>query len=485
MEKEYKGGKVIASGGFGCIFDPALKCTSPETEYKNIKNRITKLMTIKHATEEYKKIQQFYNILKVIPNYENYFLVNGFTLCKPDKLTKHDLTNYKKKCKALTKKNITVKNINNSLDLVLALNMPNAGINVEDFVDMYFTNNNNNNNNNNIIKLNNSLIDLLVNGILQMNKLNVFHCDIKDSNVLVHLDNNESNMKMKTRLIDWGISFSHNNFTGIPKNLYRRPFQYNVPFSSVLFNKEFTKYYNEFLTIHPNPDYYLLREFVINYIFVWNHIRGSGHLSAINDIIKKFFINDLVAIPKEKVKNHVVEYDFTYYYIIEYITKILHHYTKDGKCDIMAYFNTVFLKNIDVWGFVTIYISMFEKLYKYKQVNEVNKYQQLFINKIKYIVVHFLYESPLEPIKTKELADELTKLNILLSKFEINEFSDKILYLQEFVKINKNNKSKNNKTKNNKTKNNKTNKNNVTKRLKTKYLHTETYRSKNKTPKIL
>ena len=66
-----------------------------------------------------------------------------------------------------------------------------------------------------------------------MNKLNVYHCDIKDTNVVVKKETN-----LKTRLIDWGLSFVHNkNKIGIPNKLYRRPFQFNVPFSSILFNK--------------------------------------------------------------------------------------------------------------------------------------------------------------------------------------------------------------------------------------------------------
>ena len=64
-----------------------------------------------------------------------------------------------------------------------------------------------------------------------MNKLNVYHCDIKDANVLVQI--NET--MLKTRLIDWGLSFLYNKkHNGIPRKLYRRPFQFNVPFSSIL-----------------------------------------------------------------------------------------------------------------------------------------------------------------------------------------------------------------------------------------------------------
>ena len=431
-----KGGKIIASGGFGCIFKPALKCEDSDLRETN---KISKLMTAKHANDEYNQIQKFNSVLNRIPNYENYFLVDDFTLCKPEQLTTEDLSNYTKKCKALKKKDITKKNINQSLDKILALNMPYGGIDIEDFVKNYFvpnskftntnvnTNTNpNTNSNSNIIRLNNSLIDLLINGILPMNKLNVFHCDIKDSNVLVK----PTDTKLNTRLIDWGLSLIHNLNEGIPRKLYRRPFQYNVPFSSVLFNKEFLRIYYDFLKINVNPDYFQIREFVVNYIFVWNEIRGAGHLSAINDIVKKLTIKDLVAVKHNKIKSHLVEYDFTYYYIIEYLSQILKKYTQNGKFDMVTYFNTIFLKNIDIWGFVMIYISLYE--YLYNSFETLNEYQMQFIDKIKYIIIHFLYESPIEEINVSSLANELTKLNSLIEKFNIDEPSKKIEYFNSF-----------------------------------------------------
>jgi hypothetical protein len=61
-----------------------------------------------------------------------------------------------------------------------------------------------------------------------------------------------------------------------------------------------------------------MHEFVINYIFTWNEIRGPGHLSAINDIMKKMELGKLSAISEKKVKDHIIEYDFTYYYIVLY-----------------------------------------------------------------------------------------------------------------------------------------------------------------------
>ena len=67
-----KGGKVIASGGYGCVFDPALKC---EGASKREANKISKLMTEDHATSEYEEINKIKDQLDSIPNYQDYFLI--------------------------------------------------------------------------------------------------------------------------------------------------------------------------------------------------------------------------------------------------------------------------------------------------------------------------------------------------------------------------------------------------------------------------
>ena len=404
MILEQNGGKLIASGGYGCVFSPSLKCENQDF-INNNNNNISKLMITKHAQDEYNQINKYKNILKVIPNYTKYFLLNDFVLCKPDKLTKQDLNGYTKKCKPLKKKKITYQNINKSLNKVMIINMPNGGINVKKFIQSYFVSSN-------IIKLNNSLIDLLVNGIVPMNKLNVYHCDIKEGNVLVQTNQTT----LITRLIDWGLSVSYNDKAKIPLKLYRRPFQYNVPFSSIFFNTDFMTLYYKFLENNLNPNYFQIREFVINYIFIWNDIRGSGHLSTINKIIEKLTIKDLTAIKKTKIKEHFIEYDFTYYYIIEYLSKILEKYTNNGSLDIMSYFENVFLKNIDIWGFIMIYIALYQHLYN--TFEDLNEYQIEFITKIKYIIIHFLYENPLEPINVSSLVNELTKLNKIIERDE-------------------------------------------------------------------
>jgi hypothetical protein len=259
-----------------------------------------------------------------------------------------------------------------------------------------------------------------------MNKLNVYHCDIKEGNVLV-----QNKTVFVTRLIDWGLSFTWNDrYKGIPSKIYRRPFQFNVPFSSILFNKDFIKLYNDFLELNPNPSFFNIREFVINYIFIWNDIRGVGHLNIINNIIKKFTINELTAIKDNDTKDHLIKYDFTHYYIVEYLSTILEKYTNNKRLDLITYFKNVFLKNIDIWGFTMIYIEFYSKLYiSFKTLNE---YQMEFIIKIKYIIIHFLYESSITPIDTSSLITELTNLNKLIDNFDVTHPSKKIKYISSF-----------------------------------------------------
>ena len=83
-KKDNVGGRVLASGGFGCVFSPALKC---EGEKKRATGKISKLMSEKHATEEYEEINRLNEKLNKIRRYEDYFLLYDATLCRPAKLT--------------------------------------------------------------------------------------------------------------------------------------------------------------------------------------------------------------------------------------------------------------------------------------------------------------------------------------------------------------------------------------------------------------
>jgi hypothetical protein len=111
MNHSSKGGEAIASGGFGCVFSPALKCKN-----KKRKNHfISKLMTKKYALQEYKEVKNIQQKIDSIPHYEKYFLIYDFQICEPDKLSRLDLKNFEKKCTALPKNDITEKNIKDEI----------------------------------------------------------------------------------------------------------------------------------------------------------------------------------------------------------------------------------------------------------------------------------------------------------------------------------------------------------------------------------
>jgi serine/threonine protein kinase len=249
------GGKMLASGGFGCVFRPALKC---QGKTMRDPNKVSKLMSSKHANEELKEIENMKNKLMGIPNYQDYYLVEDFSICKPAELEKEDLQNFDK-CHALSKptsqihtndKNthLTVNDVNNNLNDLLILNMPFGGIPIDDFVK------NNISNKSLMNKLNDKLLELLIHGIVPLNRNHIYHNDIKDSNVLVRMNKQgQKNINMKTRLIDWGLSCSYKPNNQLPKPWANRPFQFNVPFSVILFTDLFEKSFNTFKnSLEPN-----------------------------------------------------------------------------------------------------------------------------------------------------------------------------------------------------------------------------------------
>ena len=403
-----KGGKVIASGGYGCVFSPALKC---EGSNKRNKNKITKLMTERHAKDEYDEINSIKEKLKDISDYKDYFLVSDLTLCKPAKLEKSDIKSFKKKCSALPKDKITKDNINDSLDKVLALNMPNGGIPVDDYLYE-------NGSIKKILNTNNSLIKLLQNGIIPMNEKNVYHCDIKDSNILV----DEINNNLLTRLIDWGLSTQYipDKDNDFPKTWRNRPLQFNVPFSVIIFSDAFVQKYTEYILNDGKVDEDSLRPFVIDYIHFWIKERGSGHYRFINQIMGILFSRQLTSV-NESDKSILIENDFTMTYITNYIIEILIHFTRfreNGTLNLRIYLDTVFIKIVDIWGFVSTYYPILEIFNE--NYNNLSEEQEEIFELLKELFIKYLYSPRVEPIHENELISDLQKLSKMFSRESSN-----------------------------------------------------------------
>jgi serine/threonine protein kinase len=409
-KKINKGGKVLASGGFGCVFKPALKCSGSTHREKD---KVSKLMTEKHAREEYEEIVAFKTKLDSIKNYENYFLLYDATLCKPARIDTSDLVNYTKKCSALPKSNITRLNINTSLDKVMILNMPNGGVAVDDYIYE-------NGSYDKIYDLHIKLVNLFKKGIIPMNSKNIFHNDIKDSNVLV----DESSEEIKTRLIDWGLSTEYKPFEDEPfPNVWRnRPLQFNVPFSVIIFSDYFIETYSKF--IEDGGDYNdddQLRQFVVNYVTSWMKERGAGHYKFINEIMYILCSKSLTSI-NEKQKPDVIETEFTMHYIVEYIVDILKKYTKfrsDGKLNLRDYLDNVFIKNVDVWGFINVYFPVLELLYN--NYDKLNSDEMELFEILKGIFINYLYLNADTPINKDLLINELNEFGDVIYKIRFDK----------------------------------------------------------------
>ena len=95
-DKPLTGGVPIAAGGYGCVFDPALKCKNSSDPYNP--NFISKLMIRKNAEDEKREIMRFAPILSTIPNAEKYFILN-VNSCIPAPLKQEDLKDFDRKCR--------------------------------------------------------------------------------------------------------------------------------------------------------------------------------------------------------------------------------------------------------------------------------------------------------------------------------------------------------------------------------------------------
>jgi serine/threonine protein kinase len=444
-------GRAIASGGFGCVFSPELKCADkPESSALEKHKRVSKVMIKRYAIEEYEEIQAIRTKLSKVPNYSRYFLVDGFTLCKIKSFSKHDLLNFKKGCKALKRDEIDETNINKPevLDKLLALNMINGGITVDEHIEKHI------HNGIALKKMNDNLTDLLINGIIPMNKVGVYHCDIKDSNILI-------DSKKQPRLIDWGLSTEYHrsmnentNRIDYPSTWYNRPLQYNVPFSVILFTDMFIDNYPVFLKKHgeKNGEEFEreLKEFLRIYIHNWKKDRGLGHYDLINQIVSILFkqeINNNVMVHFNKsssikdseeslesgeikesgranneLKNqdmlHIIKknvnHTFTTSVIVNYLYQILEKFRKNNNITnpdllLRRYLNDVFIEVVDVWGFINTYYPLLEYYYDHSQ-SLSSKGMQLF-DKLKYIFKEYLYSPRVTKINMDDLVNDLKDLD--------------------------------------------------------------------------
>jgi serine/threonine protein kinase len=361
--KNMMGSGSIGSGGYGCVFLPHLSC---ETETENETNTgqtvkyVTKLMTNNHAETEFRLIRSFDKRLRTIPAYSNYFLVANVTKCRPGPLTKRDLRAYDKQCKPLIKKNITRKNINRSLSKVTALRIPYGGDTIDDY---WMTHVNSRSDMETMVA---SMHSLLNRGIIPMNRMGLYHGDIKSSNIMYYQGN--------SKLIDWGLAFDtaykrDQNADGVSRLATYRPFQFNVLPSCIILNAEFRTAVAGLLKTNNNPNRQSIIDFVAGFVSDWNGIRGEGSISILATLYDKLVpyaankcgISHTTAVgPYAKNSKD----DAVPAFAVVYIANILEKYIRDKEFHLEEYYREVYLKSLDIWGFAISFLILFNLLCK-------------------------------------------------------------------------------------------------------------------------
>jgi hypothetical protein len=391
-----KGGKIIGSGGYGCVFRPPLKCKGKNRTKKRM---VSKLMTVKHAKSEYEEILKFKRMLQKIPNYSKYFLLEDISICKPEELSEKDLHRFDTKCRALND-SYNRDSINYQLDKLAILNIPDGGSDLKTYLKSvkYY----------NLPSVNERLINLLVYGIIPMNKKKVLHADLKDSNILM-------NDKYAT-IIDWGLSVIYKS-NEIPEKLQGRSVYYNIPFTSILFNSVFEKMYSTFLK-ENEVSTQTVHAFVKMYIQEWFNYRGNGHYNIIQQIISSLFVNtNLSYMDRNNMAMNFIE---------NYITDVIMKYTAHGKIDLLKYYNEVYIYIIDIWGFLTIYLNILESLAT--NYTQLTSSEILLFDKLKEIVLKYIYEPRVTPINVSQLVSDLKSLDPIFlqctTQHSTTDFSD-------------------------------------------------------------
>lgn len=414
-----KGGKAIDAGSYGCVFDPPLKCANNSIPYN--KNYISKLMYTKDTLSEVDEIDKIKKIVEKIPNQENYFIISNTYSCNPEKLQEEDLSNFDKKCKLFTKRGINKTNVNTNENLkkLSIIVMPNGGINIDKYIynllqlthqDMYKK----------FKLLNNSLINLLLYGIVPMNTMMFNHYDIKAQNIVFSENDGFA------RLIDWGLSGKSDGIH-IPEELKDRSIAFNMPYSDIFFNLFVNNWLpTMFYKIKSSIQFSnaktgqneLLKVVAVTMINKSIEETGEGHYGY---IIENILHNIYKIYSSYHINSTTLDYNvLSYNTIIDYVHAVLIKYVDEkGNFNDTKYFYEVFQKNVDIWGLLMVYLPVIE--FYTMDDNELNKFNIDIINAICRILLKYCFstEFAIKPININELVIELQSISTIIDEIII------------------------------------------------------------------
>ena len=374
------------------------------------------------AFDEMEEIEGILKFIKKNPNNSKYFIINDqVSICKPAPLSKEDLHNYDKVClnTKVGQSGINSTNINENLDKLNIINQIDGGKDLDVYIQThYFKKLNNKERLVEFRKLNTSLINLLINAIVKINKDGLYHLDIKGSNILLGKDGN-------TRLIDWGASFVYhplqntkiqdiyssksitNSKYNIPQRIFNKAiFQFNLPFSIILFFENFDDILIDKMDKIKETKLAEKNE-IVNYlaeeiILISLKESGEGHFQ----LILEYMINTYNYGNNNNNNNSIFTQKDAYNVIIQYISNVLLNFLDFStfKFNLEKFFNNVFRHNIDVYGFLMSYNDF---------ILQDDKKEENIYKELAEIIIEFCYSTKYasKPIPIKTLITRLKMLN--------------------------------------------------------------------------
>lgn len=349
------GGKAIASGGYGCVFRPAIKC---EGEKSPRRDSISKLMKRTKAEDEMDEVKNAEKVLSVIPNYEKYFAVTGYHMCKPAALTKEDEDSFDMECRSPL--GAQFSHVNAHLGTYRLVVSPDLGTDLSKAIkDMFRTaattpgTDGYNDLLRNLVNLNSSAADILENGIAKMAALKFYHSDVKPQNVMTDYNRDLTKPSFtQMKLIDFGLALP-NGASSADVNTF---IMFNAPVSSFLFDRG----------SRLDVDTMLQRA---------GHIASPEKAAAfatkqMEKIVKKYVFKNAsrTHIPYiESVgsvaygSNAKAFRKFLLAFFTQYATRVVLSFIRGGyngapSFNEEKYWNEVYRFNLDVWGFLTTFL---------------------------------------------------------------------------------------------------------------------------------
>ena len=390
-----KGGAAIASGGYGCVFSPPLPCEkgsiSKMTHFKG--KTVSKLMDKYDAEEEVNSVKNVYKALKTLPRLNDYFLF-PVEMCKPEYATESDLEGFSNKCrKFYNNSRIAPNNRGDFPSSARIINMPHGGFELHKLLKEY------RGSGSLAAYMFLAIANLIQKAIVPMNKRGVYHCDLKGENMMVDGFGN-------IRIIDWGLGgvFKKTARNKIPDFIEDRPFQFNLPFSCLIFNDRLKTnkcYSDKTYTLEGSPEW-MIPELVKSYLDNLKLGDQSHYNYSRQNIAPILFSCDYLA-KKDDIFTYTVNS-----YLVKAISSFTTFTKGEYKFDKESYCENVYLKNVDIWGALITLLPYLE--------NDAPALEDSEKAALRMVLVKYLYSSTFaaKAIPIPELVSDLQYMAMLL-----------------------------------------------------------------------